>query len=200
MTRRGPLLIGLTGSIGMGKSETARMFRKLGVPVYDSDAAVHRLYDRGGAAVDAIAREFPGTVADGAVDRAALSKAVAARPDGFAVLERIVHPLVAADEQRFLAHNHDAPIVVLDVPLLFEAGGYGRMDVIVVVSAPSEIQRARVLARPGMSAEKLDLILSRQLADAEKRKRADFVVDTSKGLDDAFAQVRTILEDVRRRL
>ncbi|MGC8534422.1 MAG: dephospho-CoA kinase [Rhizomicrobium sp.] len=195
-----PLLIGLTGSIGMGKSETAKMFRKLGVPVYDSDAAVHRLYDKGGSAVAPIAQAFPGTVREERVDRTALSKAVADRADGFAVLERIVHPLVAADEAAFMAQHKDAPMVVLDVPLLFEAGGHGRVDVIVVVSAPAEMQRARVLARPGMTPEKLDLILSRQLDDAEKKKRADFVVDTSVGLDHAFAQVRSILDQVRRRL
>lgn len=194
-----PLLIGLTGSIGMGKSETAKMFQKLGVPVYDSDAAVHRLYDKGGRAVAAIAQAFPATVRENKVDRAALSKAVAGRADGFAVLERIVHPLVAADEAAFLAQHKDAPMVVLDVPLLFEAGGHGRVDVIVVVSAPAELQRTRVLARPGMSREKLDLILSRQLDDAEKRKRADFVVDTSAGLDHAFSQVRSILDQLRRR-
>ncbi len=194
-----PLLIGLTGSIGMGKSETAKMFQKLGVPVYDSDAAVHRLYDKGGGAVAAIAQAFPGTVLEEKVDRAALSKAVASRADGFAVLERIVHPLVAAEEAAFLAQHKDAPMVVLDVPLLFEAGGHGRVDVIIVVSAPAELQRARVLSRPGMTPEKLDLILSRQLDDAEKKRRADFVVDTAGGLDHAFAQVRSILDELRRR-
>ncbi len=154
MAERRPRLIGLTGSIGMGKTETAKMFVALGVPVYDSDAAVHRLYEKGGAAVAPVDREFPSSVADGAVDRPALTKAITARPDGFRILEQIVHPLVAREQQKFLEINRDAEMVVLDVPLLFETGGHARMDAVVVVSAPAEIQRARVLARPGHDGRK----------------------------------------------
>lgn len=199
MAERRPRLIGLTGSIGMGKTETAKMFAALGVPVHDSDAAVHRLYEKGGAAVAPVDREFPGSVADGAVDRPALTKAITARPDGFRILEQIVHPLVAREQQKFLEINRDAEMVVLDVPLLFETGGHARMDAVVVVSAPAEIQRARVLARPGMTDEKLDHILSRQMADEEKRKRAHFVVETDKGLDHAREQVETIIAELQRR-
>ncbi len=201
MTDRQPRLVGLTGSIGMGKSETAKMFARLGIPVYDSDAAVHRLYEKGGAAVAEIEAAFPGTVADGAVDRAALTRAITARADGFKTLEQIVHPLVAREQQKFLAEARaaDAPMVVLDVPLLFETGGHARMDAVVVVSAPAEVQRARVLSRPGMTAEKLDNILSRQMADEEKRKRAHFVVETDKGLEPAFEQVKAIVAELQRR-
>jgi dephospho-CoA kinase len=194
----GPLLIGLTGSIGMGKTETGKMFTALGIPVYDSDAAVHRLYEKGGAAVAPIEKEFPGTVADGAVDRAALTKAITARADGFKVLEAIVHPLVGEEQRKFLAGHKNAPIVVLDVPLLFETGSHARMDAVVVVHAPAEVQRARVLARPGMTAEKLDHILSRQMANEEKKKLAHFVVETDKGLDHAFEQVKAIVETLHR--
>lgn len=196
-----PLLIGLTGSIGMGKTETAKMFAKLGVPVYDADAAVHRLYEAGGAAVPEIARLFPDSVKDGRVDRAELTKHVTADKESFAALERIVHPLVAREQQAFLdkAREQGAGMVVLDIPLLFEKGGYTRVDAIVVVSAPPEIQRARVLARPGMTVDKLDHILSRQMPDAEKRAKAHFVVETDKGLEHAFEQVKAIVDELKKR-
>ena len=196
-----PYVVGLTGSIGMGKSETAKMFAKLGVPVYDADAAVHRLYEPGGAAVPAIAHEFPGCVTGGRVDRAALGKLVTADQDAFRKLEQIVHPLVAREQIRFLdaAAEAGAELVVLDIPLLFETGGEQRMDAVVVVSAPAEMQRARVLERPGMSVEKLDQILSRQMPDAEKRARAHYVVETGKGLDHAFTQVKDIVAALHER-
>jgi dephospho-CoA kinase len=191
-----PFLIGLTGSIGMGKTETAKMFARLGIPVFESDAAVHRLYEPGGAAVAAIEKAFPGTVVDGRVDRAVLARALAGDAAAFRTLEGIVHPLVAAEQLRFMAdaQAQGAPFVVQDVPLLFETGGHKRMDAVVVVSAPRELQRKRVLERPGMTAEKLDHILSRQMPDAEKRAQAHFVVETDKGLDHAFAQVEKIVE------
>jgi dephospho-CoA kinase len=198
MTAR-PLLVGLTGSIGMGKTETARMFARLSIPVYDADAAVHRLYEPGGAAVDAIAREFPGSVNNGRVDRGVLAKTIAAETDGFKRLEAIVHPLVAREQMKFLEENAGADMVVLDIPLLFETGGHARMDAVVVVSAPGHIQRARVLAREGMTEEKLDHILSRQMDDEEKRAQAHFVIETDKGLDHAFEQVRKVVEELRVR-
>ncbi|HTQ13207.1 MAG TPA: dephospho-CoA kinase [Rhizomicrobium sp.] len=195
-------LVGLTGSIGMGKSETAKMFARLGIPVYDSDAAVHRLYEKGGAAVPEIEKAFPGTTEDGHVDRALLSKRLAAEPDGFRRLEAIVHPLVAREQAGFReqALKDGARMIVLDVPLLFETGGHARMDAVVVVSAPRHIQRERVLARPGMSADKLDQILARQMPDAEKRAKAHFVVETGKGLDHAFAQVKAIVAELNQRI
>jgi dephospho-CoA kinase len=194
-----PLLIGLTGSIGMGKSETAKMFAKLGIPVYDSDAAVHRLYEPGGAAVDKIAEAFPGAVHDGRVDRVALSKQLAGNETAFKKLEAIVHPLVGEENRKFMAQAtaDGAGMVVQDIPLLFETGGHTRMDAVVVVSAPAHIQRARVLERPGMTPEKLDQILSRQMPDAEKRAKAHFVVETDQGLDHAFAQVKNIVETLK---
>lgn len=197
-----PLLIGLTGSIGMGKSETAKMFARLGIPVNDSDANVHAVYEPGGAAVPEIEKAFPGTVRDGRVDRALLSKALAADPSGFKRLEAIVHPLVAKVQQAFLARAtaDGADMVVLDVPLLFETGGHARMDAVVVVSAPSHIQRARVLERPGMTEDKLDQILSRQMPDEEKRAKAHYVVVTDKGLDHAFEQVQMIVKDLRAKI
>ena len=201
MDARRPFLVGLTGSIGMGKSETAKMFAKLGVPVYDSDAAVHRLYQKGGAAVAEIEKAFPGCVAEGSVDRAALTRVVTADKARFQELERIVHPLVAREQQTFLqqAMAAGAEMVVLDIPLLFETGGHDRMDAVVVVSAPADVQRARVLARPGMSAEKLDHILARQVPDAEKRARAHFVIETDKGLDHAFEQVKEVVKALHKR-
>ena len=190
-----PLLIGLTGSIGMGKSETAKLFAKLGIPVYDSDAAVHRLYEPGGAAVEKIAEAFPGSVSNGRVDRAALSKLLAGDEAGFKKLEAIVHPLVAEENRKFMEQAvHDgADMVVQDIPLLFETGGHTRMDAVVVVSAPRELQRKRVLERPGMTPGKLDQILSRQMPDEEKRAQAHFVVETDKGLEHAFEQVKSIV-------
>ena len=197
-----PFLIGLTGSIGMGKSETAKMFARLGIPVNDSDANVHALYEPGGAAVPEIEKTFPGTVQNGKVDRALLTKALAADPSGFKKLEAIVHPLVARTQADFLARTEaaGADMVVLDIPLLFETGGHARMDAVVVVSAPSHVQRARVLERPGMTEEKLDQILSRQTPDEEKRAKAHFVVVTDKGLDHAFEQVQMIVKTLRDKI
>jgi dephospho-CoA kinase len=196
-----PLLIGLTGSIGMGKSETAKMFARLGVPVYDADAAVHRLYEPGGAAVAEIAKAFLGCVKEGRVDRAALAERVTTDKNAFAALEKIVHPLVAREQQMFLeqASEAGAEMVLLDIPLLFESGGHARVDAIVVVSARHSVQRERVLARPGMTSEKLDHILSRQLPDIEKRAKAHFVVETDKGLDHAFESVKAIVAQLRKR-
>ena len=197
----GPMMIGLTGSIGMGKSETARMFAKLGVPVYDADAAVHRLYDRGGKAVEPLAAAFPGVVRDGRVDRTLLSERVTGNPDATKRLQEIVYPLMAGERQRFLddARASGADMVLFDIPLLFETGGHATMDAVVVCSAPSEVQRQRVLARPGMTEEKFNYLLSRQVADEEKRAKAHFVVVTDKGLDHAFEQVKMIVEELRKR-
>ncbi|HRD28977.1 MAG TPA: dephospho-CoA kinase [Caulobacter sp.] len=193
------ITVGLTGSIGMGKSTTAAMFAAEGVPVYDADAEVHALYARGGAAVAPLEAAFPGVVVDGAVDRTLLSQRVVGKPDELRRLEAIVHPLVGESRVGFFqkAVADGADIVVLDIPLLFETGGEKRMDAVVVVSAPADIQRQRVLARPGMDEAKLDAILARQTADAEKRARAHFVIDTSKGLDDARRQVRDVLTRLR---
>jgi len=199
MAHERPVMIGLTGSIGMGKSETAKMFAKLGIPVYDADAAVHRLYEPGGAAVAEIAKIFPDCVTEGRVDRAVLSRYVTADPAAFRTLEQIVHPLVAIEQRAFLkrAEADGADMVVLDIPLLFEGGGHARVDVVVVVSAPPEVQRARVLAREGMTELKLDNILSRQVPDAEKRAKAQYVIETGKGLEHAFAQVKSIVTELR---
>jgi dephospho-CoA kinase len=196
-----PLLIGLTGSIGMGKSETARMFARLGIPVHDSDAAVARLYEVGGAAVPLIEEAFPGCVRDGQVDRVELRKRVVDNPQAYAKLNAVVHPLVGAENRKFMekAIADGADMVVQDVPLLFETNGHVRMDAVVVVTAPSHIQRERVLARPGMTPELLDSILSRQMPDEEKRAKAHFVVVTDKGLEHAFDQVKMIVEELRRR-
>jgi dephospho-CoA kinase len=189
-------ILGLTGSIGMGKSATAKMFAEEGVPVHDADAAVHRLYE--GAATPLIEAAFPGTTSGGKVDRAKLGQRVLGDKDAIARLEAIVHPLVTQSRERFIAdaERSNANIAVLDIPLLFETGGDKRVDAIVVVSAPAEVQRARVLERPGMTDDKLAIILTKQMPDAEKRARADFVVDTSKGFDAARAQVREILKAV----
>jgi dephospho-CoA kinase len=190
------LVLGLTGSIGMGKSTAARFFAEAGVPVYDADAAVHRLYE--GEAVEPIGKAFPGTVADGKVDRVKLAAQVLDDPAALKRLEAIVHPLVRAREARFLAEAaaRGAPVVVLDIPLLFETGGDSRVDAVVVVSAPSEMQRERVLTRADMSEGKLDAILSKQTPDAEKRRRAHFVVDSSGSFDSARAQIHGILRAV----
>jgi dephospho-CoA kinase len=189
-------IIGLTGSLGMGKSTTARFFAEQGVPVHDADAVVHRLYD--GEAAAAIEAAFPGTTSLGKVDRNRLAAWVLADPAALKKLEAIVHPLVQAAERELLAQakSRGEKVAVLDIPLLFETGGEERMDAVVVVTAPAEVQRSRVLARPGMTSEKLDAILGRQMPDAEKRRRADFVVDTSRGFDAARAQVRAILDAV----
>jgi dephospho-CoA kinase len=189
------ITLGLTGSIGMGKSETARMFERLGVPVYDADAAVHRLYAQGGAAVAPIGQVFPEAIKDGAVDRAVLSALVLGDSDKIKQLEAIVHPLVGQAQLAFLqaARDADAPLVVLDIPLLFETGGTKRVDKIVVVSCPPDIQRARVLARPGMTAEKFEQILKRQVPDSDKRAGADFVIETHHGLEAAAKEVEAIV-------
>ncbi|THD63747.1 dephospho-CoA kinase [Phenylobacterium sp.] len=193
------ILIGLTGSIGMGKSTTAAMFREAGVPVYDADAAVHDLYDTGGAAVGPVGEAFPGVVRDRKVDREALRQAVLGKPDELKRLNAIVHPLVGSDRIGFFAKAEadGADMVVLDIPLLFETGGHVNVDAIVVASAPAGLQRERVLARPGMTPERLDAILAQQLADAEKRARAHFVVDTSRGLEPARIQVAEIIAAMR---
>ncbi|MCL4709919.1 MAG: dephospho-CoA kinase [Pseudorhodoplanes sp.] len=189
-------ILGLTGSIGMGKTTTARLFAEEGVPVHDADAAVHRLYE--GEAVALIEREFPGTTSEGKVDRAKLGARVVDDPQALKRLEAIVHPLVRRSETNFLddTRRRGAPVVVLDIPLLFETGGDARVDAVVVVTAPAEVQRARVLARPDMTAEKFEALLAKQMPDAEKRRRADFIVDSGHGLEPARAQVRDILARV----
>ncbi len=193
------ILIGLTGSIGMGKSTTAAMFREAGVPVYDADAAVHDLYDAGGAAVGPVGEAFPGVVRDGKVDREALRQAVLGNPEALKRLNAVVHPLVGKDRVGFFqkAEADGADMVVLDIPLLFETGGHANVDAVVVASAPAHMQRERVLARPGMTPDRLDAILAQQLADAEKRARAHFVVDTSRGLEPAREQVAEIIAVMR---
>jgi dephospho-CoA kinase len=189
------LILGLTGSIGMGKSTTAKLFAEAGVPVYDADAAVHQLYE--GEAVPAIEAAFPGTTAGGKVDRARLSARVVHDPVAMRQLEQIVHPMLGASRQKFFddAEAAGAPVAVVDVPLLFETGGEKRVDAVVVVTASTELQRERVLARGTMDEEKLNSILARQVPDAEKRKRADFIVDTSHGLDPVRARIRDILAE-----
>jgi dephospho-CoA kinase len=189
-------LLGLTGSVGMGKSTTLRFFAEAGVPVYDADREVHRLYE--GAAVPAIEAVFPGTTRDGKVDRTKLAARVLNNPEALRRLEAIVHPMVHDVEQRILAEAEAAghKVAVLDIPLLYEVDADKRVDAVVVVTAPPEVQRARVMERPGMTEEKFAAILAKQMPDAEKRRRADFVVDTSQGLDAARAQVRAILESV----
>jgi dephospho-CoA kinase len=189
------IILGLTGSIGMGKSTTAKLFVEAGVPVYDADATVHSLYE--GEAVSAIEAAFPGTTAEGKVDRNRLSAQVVHDPAAIKRLEGIVHPMLGASRQKFLhdAEQSGTPVVVVDVPLLYETGGEKRVDAVVVVTTTPEIQRQRILARDNMTGEKLDAILARQLPDAEKRKRADFVVDTSHGLDPVRARIRDILSE-----
>jgi dephospho-CoA kinase len=192
------IILGLTGSIGMGKSTTAKLFAEAGVPVYDADATVHMLYE--GEAAPSIETAFPGTTADGKVDRNKLSARVVHDPAAIKRLEGIVHPMLGASRQRFLhdAEQSGAPVAVVDVPLLFETGGEKRVDAVVVVTTTPEIQRARILARDNMTAEKLDAILARQLPDAEKRRRADFVVDTSHGVGPVRARIRDILAEAVR--
>jgi dephospho-CoA kinase len=190
-------VLGLTGSIGMGKSTTARLFAEAGVPVHESDAVVHRLYE--GEAVPAIAAAFPGMVTGGKVDRDKLAARVLGDATALRRLESIVHPLVRAEADRFLceARAGGAEVAVLDIPLLFETGGESRVDAVVVASAPAEVQRARMLER-GTAPDRLDALLARQMPDAEKRRRADFVVDTSQGIEHARAQVRAILGAVAK--
>ena len=192
------MILGLTGSIGMGKSTTAKLFAEAGVPVYDADATVHKLYE--GEAAPAIEGAFPGTTAGGKVDRARLSARVVHDPEAIKRLEAIVHPMLRAYHQGFLddAERSGAAVAVVDVPLLYETGGEARVDAVVVVTTSAEVQRQRILARDNMTDEKLDAILARQMPDAEKRKRADFVVDTSHGLDPVRAQIRDILGQVAK--
>ena len=192
------IVLGLTGSIGMGKSTTATLFAEAGVPVYDADAAVHRLYE--GEAVAAIEAAFPGTTANGKVDRNSLSSRVVHDAAAMRRLEEIVHPMLGASRQEFLrdAEQSGAPVAVVDVPLLFETGGEKRVDAVVVVTTTAELQRERILARPNMTEEKLQAILARQMPDAEKRKRAHFVVDTSHGLDPVRARIRDILAEAAK--
>ncbi|KYH02417.1 dephospho-CoA kinase [Bradyrhizobium sp. DOA1] len=189
-------ILGLTGSIGMGKSTTAKLFAEAGVPVYDADASVHQLYE--GEAAPAIEAAFPGTTANGKVDRAKLSARVVHDQAAIKQLEQIVHPMLGASRQKFFADAEaaKAPVVVLDIPLLFETGGEKRVDAVVVVSTSPELQRERVLARGTMDQAKLDAIIAKQMPDAEKRKRADFVVDTSHGLEPVRAQIKHILAEV----
>jgi dephospho-CoA kinase len=190
------LILGLTGSIGMGKSTTAKLFAEAGVPVYDADATVHEVY--AGEAAPAIEAAFPGTTIDGKVDRAKLSAKVLHDPAAIRQLEQIVHPMLRRYHQKFLedAERSGAPVAVMDVPLLFETGGEKRVDAVAVVTTSPENQRERILARGTMTPEAFDSILARQLPDAEKRKRADFIVDTSHGLEPVRAQIRDILAEV----
>jgi dephospho-CoA kinase len=190
------IIIGLTGSIGMGKSTTSDMFKSLGVPVISADEIVHDLYSSEAAPL--IEAAFPGTTTDGVVDRQALSAKLMAAPEGFARLEAIIHPLVRAREKQFVdeAAERGEPMVLLDIPLLFETGSTGRVDTVIVVSCAPEIQRQRVMARPDMTAEKFEAILARQTPDAEKRARADYVIDTGQGLDAARAQVNDIVAEL----
>lgn len=197
---RRPVVLGLTGSIGMGKSATAAMFAARGVPVHDSDAAVHALYGPGGAAAQAIGAAFPGTLTpEGGVDRPALRAAVLGDGEKLARLEAIVHPLVGAESRAFLARHADVPLAVLDIPLLFETGAEARCDAVLVVTAPPEVQRARVLARPGMTEAAFEAIRAKQMPDAEKRVRADFLIDTSRGFEHAEAEVGRIVTDLTSR-
>ncbi|WP_457091300.1 dephospho-CoA kinase [Microvirga sp. P5_D2] len=189
-------ILGLTGSIGMGKSATANLFRRLGVPVHDADASVHALYR--GRAAPLIERAFPGTVTDGVVDRRALGGIVLGDAEKLKQLESIVHPLVREEEQKFLS-SVTTTIAVLDIPLLFETGGEKRCDAVLVVTAPSDVQRQRVMARPNMTDETFRAILAKQMPDAEKRARAHFLVDTGRGFDSATAQVRSILASLAGR-
>ncbi len=190
------IVLGLTGSVGMGKSTTATMFAEAGVPVFDADAAVHALY--AGEAAPLIEREFPGTTANGTVDREKLSAQVVGKPEALSRLEKLIHPLVGKLRSKFMenAEKSGAKAVILDIPLLFETGDPSKFHAVIVVSAPAEVQRERVLARPGMTPEKFEAILKRQTPDSEKRARADFVIDTGKGLDEARRQVREVLAQV----
>ncbi|HVK79762.1 MAG TPA: dephospho-CoA kinase [Verrucomicrobiae bacterium] len=196
------IIVGLTGSIGMGKSTIAKMFAEEGAPGFDSDAAVHALYAPGGAAVAPVEAAFPGVTKDGAIDREALSKRVVGNEAAIKELEAIVHPLVRAGQMQFLQDNREAgtEVVILDIPLLFEGNGAKFVNKTVVVSAPADIQRARVLARPGMSPEKFEAILARQMPDAEKRARADFVIDTGGDFETTRSQVKGVLDALREQI
>ncbi len=187
------ITLGLTGSIGMGKSTVAAMFAEEGVPVFDADAAVHRLQGPEGALVAQIEAHFPGTTGPNGVVRGALAERVLGEPEALRQLEALVHPAVAREREAFLEQHAQAPLVVLDIPLLFEAGGWSQVDKIAVVSAPAEVQRERVLARPGMTPEKFEQILARQLPDPEKRSRADYVIPTGGAFETTRAAVRAIV-------
>ncbi|WP_295912471.1 dephospho-CoA kinase [uncultured Bartonella sp.] len=188
------IILGLTGSIGMGKTTTAGFFEEAGVPVYNADRAVHELYESK-PVIENLSRIFPDCLTDGGIDRSKLSKTIVKDPSKLAILEKFIHPLVRKKEKDFVKMHRDRgdPLVVLDIPLLFEKGPDGRVDKIAVVSAPPEVQRQRVLARSGWDDEKLNRILSRQISDEEKRKRADFIIDTGKSLDDARQQVKHLI-------
>ena len=188
------IILGLTGSIAMGKSTTAQMFRDFGVPVNDADEVVHELYR--GEAVAPVEAAFPGTTKDGEVDRAELSRQLMEAPGRLPELEAIVHPLVRKKEQEFLTKNAGAPFIVLDIPLLFETGAEKRVDRVVVVSCSAELQRERALKRPGMTEEKLAMILARQVPDSEKRKRADYIIDTSDSFDVTRGQVKAVVDEL----
>ena len=188
------IILGLTGSIAMGKSTTAQMFRDFGVPVNDADEVVHELYR--GEAVTPVEAAFPGTTKDGEVDRAELSRQLMEAPGRLPELEAIVHPLVRKKEQEFLTKNAGAPFIVLDIPLLFETGAEKRVDRVVVVSCSAELQRERALKRPGMTEEKLAMILARQVPDSEKRKRADYIIDTSDSFDVTRGQVKAVVDEL----
>jgi dephospho-CoA kinase len=192
-TVKRPLIIGLTGSIGMGKSTVAAMFKAVGVPIFDADAEVRAMQGPGGALVERIEQAFPGSTGPDGVEREALGKLVFADKAKLASLEAIVHPAVGAKRTQFFADNKEAPVLVFDIPLLFEGGGNAAMDVVVVVSAPANIQRERVLARPGMTAEKFEHILGLQTPDADKRAGADHVIDTGATLDKTRAQVEALV-------
>jgi len=194
-----PLVLGLTGSIGMGKSTVAAMFERLGVPVFDADAEVRRLQGPGGALVPAIEREFPGATGERGVDRIALGAKVFGDPAALAQLEAIVHPAVREARAAFLRDHAGAPLVVLDIPLLFEKDRVGEVDKILVVSAPAGVQRARVLARPDMTEQLFAAILERQMPDAEKRARADFTIDTGRPLADTEAEVAALVDKLALR-
>lgn len=192
-----PFILGLTGSIGMGKSAVAAMFDELGVPVFDADGAVHELQGPGGALLAPIERAFPGTTGPQGVDRPKLGAAVFGNPEKLRLLEAIVHPEVAEMRRAFLADNADAPLIVFDIPLLYEKTGKHGLGAVAVVSAPAEVQRERVLARPGMTAEKFERILALQVPDAEKRARADYVIDTGLPLAQTRAQVAALVAHLR---
>jgi len=196
----GPFRVGLTGSIGMGKSETAKLFARLGLPVFDADAVVHALYAPDGAGTAAIAARFPEAVTADGVDRHRLARIVAADPPALRALEALIHPLVRKEEDRFVAaaRARNEELVILDIPLLFETGRDKTMDAIVVVSAPEAIQRERVLKRTGMTLEKFQAILARQVPDSEKRAQADFIIETDQGLDQALAEVKRVAAELRR--
>lgn len=195
------IVLGLTGSIAMGKSTAAAMFRRLGVPVYDADRAVHQLMDHGGLAVPMVEAAFPGVVERGAVDRRALGARVFGDAEALGRLERILHPLVARERRKFLgrARRRRQPLVVLDIPLLFETGGERLCDLVAVVSAPASLQLARLRRRPGMNPERIAAILRRQMPDAEKRRRADVVIPTGRGKDATYAAIRRLVTELLRR-